>query len=146
MGLRNIMRFGHVAIKVKDIDKMVDFYCRGLGLKEAFRINNDDGSLRIVYLHIYDGQYLELCLGGDKRADFDDSKSIGVRHISFTVEDLVKAKKEMEERGVKFDSEILDTRDHNKNVWLFDPEGNKLELVQTYSDSPHNKFEKSIKL
>src|SRR3989344_4165094 len=125
------MRFGHVAIRVKDIVKMLDFYCNGLEFKEAFRINNDDGSLRIVYLHISEGQYLELCLGGEERPSFDDSKSIGVRHISFTVENLVKSKKEMEKRGVVFDSDILDTRDHNKNVWLYDPEGNKLEIVQT---------------
>ena len=140
------MKFGHVAIRVNDIDKMLDFYCKGLGFKEAFRINNDDGSLRIVYVHISDGQYLELCLGGRERPVFDDSKNIGVRHISFTVDDLVKSKKEMEKRGVVFDSDILDTRDHNKNVWLFDPEGNKLEIVQTQPDSPHYKFEKSIKL
>ena len=139
------MRFGHVALRVKNIDKMLEFYCNGLGFKEAFRINNDDGSLRIVYLHISEGQYLELCLGGEERPSFDDSKSIGVRHISFTVENLVKSKKEMEKRGVLFDSDILDTRDYNKNIWLFDPEGNKLEIVQTQPDSPHYKFEKSIK-
>jgi len=139
------MRFGHVAIRVKDIDKMLEFYCNGLGFKEAFRITNDNGSLRIVYLHISEGQYLEICLGGDERPKFDDSKSVGVRHICFTVEDLSKTKREMEERGVKFDSDILDTRDHNKNVWLFDPEGNKLEIVQSLPDSPHYEFEKSIK-
>src|SRR3989344_2366246 len=136
------MRFGHVAIRVKDIDKMLEFYCKGMGFKEAFRINNDDGSLRIVYLHISEGQYLELCLGGEEKPSFDDSKSVGVRHISFTVDDLAKSKEEMEQKGVVFDSEILDTRDNNKNVWLFDPEGNKLELVKTYPDSPHYKFEK----
>ncbi len=137
------MKFGHVAIKVKDIGKMLDFYCGGLGLTEAFRINNDDGSLRIVYLHISDGQYLELCLGGEERPSFDDGKSLGVRHCSFTVPDLVKSKKDMEARGVVFDSDILDTRDGNKNIWLFDPEGNKLEIVQTQPASPHANFEKS---
>lgn len=139
------MRFGHVAIRVRDINKTLAFYCNGLGFKEAFRINNNDGGLRIVYVHISEGQYLELCLGGEDRPSFDDSKSIGVRHISFTVEDLVKTKKEMEDRGVVFDSEILDTRDHNKNFRLFDPEGNKLELVQTYPDSPHKKYEEMNK-
>jgi lactoylglutathione lyase len=139
------MRFGHVAIRIKDLNKMLHFYCRGLGLHEAFRINNDDGSLRIVYLHISDGQYLELCLGGDKRLDFDDQKSLGVRHISFTVDDLQEFKKEAEKRGVVFDSEILKLRDNNLTVFLFDPDGNKLEIVQTQPDSPHKKFEASLK-
>jgi len=140
-----IMKFGHVAIRVSDIEKMLKFYCHGLGFSEAFRIQNDDGSLRIVYVHISDGQYLELCLGGEgKRPDFDDKKSVGMRHISFTVENLENYKNEAEGRGVKFDSEILDSRDYNKNVWLFDPEGNKLEIVETGKESPHFKFKKNL--
>ncbi len=139
------MRFSHVAIRVKDIDKMLEFYCKGLGLTEAFRINNEDGSLRIVYVHISEGQYLELCLGGEERPVFDDKKSIGARHICFTVEDLAKEKTEMENRGVVFDSEILNTWDHNINIWLFDPEGNKIEIVQTMPESPHYKFEETLK-
>ncbi len=139
------MRFGHVALRIKDIDKMLDFYCRGLGFTEAFRIMNDDGSLRIVYLHISEKQYLELCLGGEDSLNFDDQKNLGVRHISFTVEDLKKSKKEMEERGVKFDSDILKLRDNNLTVFLYDPEGNKLEIVQTQPNSPHRKFEETLK-
>ena len=42
----------------KDIGKMLEFYCYGLGFGEAFRITNDDGSLRIVYIHISDNQFL----------------------------------------------------------------------------------------
>lgn len=137
------MRFGHNAIRVKNIDNMLQYYVDGFGFEEAFRIMNDDGSLRIVYLHISDGQYLELCLGGDKRPKFDDSKSLGLRHIAFTVEDLAKTKKEMESRGVVFDSEILNMKDKNLAAYLFDPEGNKIELVQTGPESPQFKFEKS---
>jgi lactoylglutathione lyase len=135
------MRFGHVAIRVKKIDEMLEFYCKGLGFKEAFKILNDDGSLRIVYLHISEGQYFELCLGGEDRPDFDDANSVGLRHIAFTVDNLVDYKKEAENRGVVFDSEILFLRDKNYTAYLFDPDGNKLEIVQVTSDSPHSKFE-----
>lgn len=137
------IKLGHVAIRVKDIDKMLHFYIDGLGFSEAFKINNDDGSLRIVYLHISQGQYLELCLGGDERTPFDDAKTLGVRHISFVVDNMEKAKKEMEARGVVFDSEVLKLRDNNLTVFFFDPEGNKLEMVETKEDSPHYEFEKN---
>jgi lactoylglutathione lyase len=140
-----IMRFGHVAIRVKDIDKVLEFYCHGLGFTEAFRITNDDGSLRIVYVHISNGQYLEICTGGEgERPLFDDQKNLGMRHINFTVDDLKKYREKAQSRGVVFDSDILDTRDHNVNVWLFDPEGNKLEITQTMPESPQYKFEKSL--
>lgn len=139
------MRFGHIAVRVKNIEKMLDFYCRGLGLAEAFRINNDDGSLRIVFVHISEGQYLELCLGGEVKPNFDDQKSLGIRHISFTVDDVAKFKSEAENREVVFDSEILKLRDNNLTVFLFDPEGNKLEIVQIQPDSPHENFEDSLR-
>ena len=140
------MRFGHVAIRVKKLDEMLDFYCRGLGLKEAFRIKNDDGSLRIVFLHISEKQYLELRLGGEDRPFFDDSKSVGIRHICFTVDDLSKSKKEMEERGVIFDSETLKLKDNNLTIYLFDPDGNKLEMTEVKPESPHARFEVSNSL
>lgn len=140
------MRFGHNAIRVKDIDKMLKYYVDGFGFEEAFRIMNDDGTLRIVYLHISEGQYLELCLGGETRPDFSDAKSLGLRHIAFTVDDLAKTKKELEDRGVVFDSEILNMKDNNLAAYLFDPEGNKIELVQTGPKSPQFKFEKSGKI
>lgn len=136
------MRFGHLALRVKDINKMLDFYGYGLGFTEAFRIKNDDGSLRIVYLHISGGQYLELCPGGNERAKFDDQKTLGVRHICFTVTDIAETKREMETRGVKLDSEIIVMKDKNKAVYLFDPEGNKIEMVQIMPGSPQYQFGK----
>lgn len=137
------MRFGHNAIRVKNIEKMLEYYVHGFGFEEAFRILNEDGSLRIVYLHISEGQYFELCLGGDVRPEFDDAKSLGLRHVAFTVSDIANTKKEMEERGVVFDSEILNMKDKNLAAYLFDPEGNKIEIVQVGPESPHSIFEAS---
>ncbi len=139
------MKFGHVAIRIKDLDKMLDFYCDKLGLDEAFRINNEDGTLRIVYIHISDFQYLELCLGGNKRNDFDDKNDQGVRHISFTVDNINETRKDLEQKRVKFETEILKLRDNNLTMFLFDPEGNKIEIVETQKDSPHFLFENRIK-
>lgn len=138
------MRFGHIALRIKNIDKMLKFYQDGFGFKEAFQIKNEDGSLRIIYLHISEKQYLELCLGGDSRPEFDDQKNLGFRHICFIVENLKKTKEEMEERGVVFDSEILKLRDNNYTAYLFDPEKNKIEIMQIQSDSPHFEFERNL--
>lgn len=134
------MKFGHIALRVKNIDKMLKFYVDGFGFQEAFRIHNDDGSLRIVYLHIADGQFIELCLGGEERPEFDDKKSIGFRHISFTVEDIQETKNSLESNGIVFDSEIIEMRDNNLAAFLFDPEGNKIELMQITAKSPQSEF------
>jgi len=138
------MKFAHIAIRVKEIEKIVDYYINGWGFKEAFRINNDDGSLRLVYINISDDQYLEICTGGESRPEFNDKKDLGFRHICFYCDDIKKTREEMESRGVLFDSEILKSRDNNLFSFLFDPEGNKLELVQILEDSPQYKFAESI--
>jgi lactoylglutathione lyase len=139
------MKLGHIAIRVKDINKSLEFYCNGLGFREAFRIMNDDGSLRIVYVHIEDNQYLELCLGGNNIFHFDDKTSIGIRHICFVVDNLEKTKADIESKGIVFDSEILHMRDNNLSAYLFDPDGNKLELVEIKEDSPQYEFESALK-
>lgn len=134
------MKFGHIALRIKNLDSMLEFYCQCLGLKEAFRIFNDDGSLRIVYIHISQGQYLELCLGGEEVRVFDDKTTIGYRHLCLLVDDLEQVKREMETKGIIFDTEILILLDRNKTCYLKDPEGNKIELMQTMPDSPQMKF------
>ena len=139
------MKFGHLAIRIKDLARMLDFYCNKLDLKEAFRIFNDDGSVRIVYLHISNRQYLELCLGGQESLTRDDKKNLGVRHICFIVDDLKETKEKLGAKGIVFDSEILSLRDNNLVCYLSDPEGNKIELMQIQPGSPHSKFERDLK-
>lgn len=136
------MRLNHIAIRVRDIQTMLDFYCQKLGFEEAFRIFNDDDSLRIVYIHISEGQYLELCLNGTNRPTFDDQLNLGIRHICFTVDDIAETRRSLMQKGIVFDSEILKMRDKNLAMYLFDPEGNKIEIVQTGLQSPQFEFQK----
>lgn len=140
------MRFNHIALRVKNIEPMLSFYCQKLGFEEAFRIFNDDGSLRIVYIHISENQYLELCVGGLKRTSFDDQKDLGFRHICFTVDDIATTRKNLINKGVIFDSEILSMRDNNLAMYLFDPEENKIEIVQTGNSSPQFRFQREMKM
>ena len=138
------MRLNHIAFRVRNIEKMMAFYCEQLGFTKAFDILNDDGTLRIVYIHISDGQYLELCLNGAKRPDFDDQTDMGVRHICFTVADIQATRADLLSKGVVFDSEVLHMRDENLAMYLFDPEKNKIEIVQTGKNSPQFKFEEKL--
>lgn len=138
------MRIGHIAIRIKNLEKMLNFYCDKLGLKEAFRIFNDDGSVRIAYIHISNNQYLELCLGGERPVLRDDKRSLGVRHICLAVDDLAETKKTLSQKRVLFNSDILSLRDNNLACYLSDPEGNNIELMQIKPNSPHRKFEENL--
>ena len=69
-------------------------------------------------------------------------KNIGFRHICFTVADIHKTRKSLNEKGVIFDSEILSMRDKNLAMYVFDPENNKIEIVETGVNSPQFRFQK----
>ena len=64
--MKGISSLAHVALKVKDMDRSLDFYVGKMGFPEMFRLHRD-GKLWIVYLRITDDQYLELFPDG---ADF----------------------------------------------------------------------------
>src|SRR5215211_5919940 len=59
VAMKSIVGIGHVAIRVKDIDRTLDFYVGKLGFSEMMRIDRD-GRLWLLYLRITDTQYLEV--------------------------------------------------------------------------------------
>ena len=84
--MKGSRRSPHVALKVKDIDKSLDFYVEKLGFPEMFRLERD-GKLWIVYLRITDDQYLELVPEGvGERAA--GREATGVNHFCLGVDDI----------------------------------------------------------
>ena len=53
----NVVRMNHVAINVPDIPEAITYYTEKMGYREAFRLNNDQGQPRLVYLHISQKQF-----------------------------------------------------------------------------------------
>ena len=78
---------GHVAIKVKDVERSMAFYSGVLKFPEMLRLHHDDGSLFLIYLRITDTQYLEIFPNAaTDRVPGADSN--GVHHFCLTVEKL----------------------------------------------------------
>ena len=58
-----ITDLGHPAFAVHDVDETIGFYGM-LGIEEAFRLNHDDGSLMLVYLHVSGDRIIGVFPGG----------------------------------------------------------------------------------
>ena len=59
-----ITGIGHVAFRVTDLERALEFYCDKLGFHEAFRLDREgEPSPWIVYLQIGPGQFVELFPG-----------------------------------------------------------------------------------
>ena len=56
-----ITGIGHVAFRVTNLQRALDFYCNTLGFSEAFRLEREgQPSPWIVYIQIAPGSFIEL--------------------------------------------------------------------------------------
>ena len=55
-----VVMMNHVGINVPNIPEAVTYYTQKMGYREAFRLNDEKGQARIIYLHISRNTFLEL--------------------------------------------------------------------------------------
>ncbi len=142
----NIQRFRHVALVVRDLDRMVEFYTRLLGLKlkrtfeiesEEFRkgIGVEDAKAKGVHLMVPDSNVEIELIQFDQSENEETSVAnmTGYRHIAFIVDDLEKSFETLKENGIEFVSEPITVTEPEsvrgfQFVYFRDPEGNIVEL------------------
>jgi lactoylglutathione lyase len=121
--MQGIKAFGHIAIKVTDLQRSLDFWEKGLGFPEMTRLTNDKGEAWIVYLRVTDEFFLELFPGAQTdRAPGQNAN--GVNHLCLSIEDA----------GIPLTSPISAGLDGNRGAWITDPDGNRIELMEMNPD------------
>jgi lactoylglutathione lyase len=121
----------HVAIRVKDIDRTLDFYVGKLGFKEMFRLERD-GKLWLMYLRITDTQYLEVFPEGQGQAP--EREAVGYNHMCLEVPDIEQSVRELEALGIPQIRPKIKAADGNWQTWIEDPDGHRIELMQMAED------------
>ena len=129
-----ITGIGHAAYGVADLERSLDFYCRGLGLREAFRLYNEQGQTWIVYLQVQGLDFIELF--PDKRVVGGSTLQRPFRHLCLMVDDLRGTLQDLQARGIRADGPPVQGKDHNWQAWLTDPDGGRIELMEISPDSP----------
>jgi catechol 2,3-dioxygenase-like lactoylglutathione lyase family enzyme len=139
-----ITGIGHNAYRVRDLDRSLAFYCGILGFEEAFRLYRDDGSTWLVYVLVNDDTFIELFPGGEEQVEIGP-KSIAYTHVSLAVDDMSATLAELRSRGLEATGEPRQGRDGNYQFWITDPDGNRIELMQTMPDSLQRKAIAALK-
>lgn len=124
----------HVAIRTRDIGESIRFYTGVLGLREAFRMFREDGSLATVYLSLAPGQYLELFSGG-VREGIDGPDVIGMCHICLMTGDIRRSFDAVRAAGGPLDSEIKRGQSRCLMFWTHDPDGTRIEVMEMPPES-----------
>jgi lactoylglutathione lyase len=132
--MQGITSVGHVAIKVTDIDRSLAYYVDKLGFPEMLRLHKDDGSVWLVYLRITDTQYLEVFPGAENdRAPGWNAN--GLNHMCLTVDNIDEVLARVAAAGLELLLPLKTAVDGNRQAWLEDPDGNRIELMEMAEDS-----------
>jgi len=135
--MRSVIGIGHVAIRVKDVERTLEFYVGKLGFSEMLRLERDD-RLWLLYLRITDTQFLEVFpeATGDRAPPREAN---GLNHLCLEVNSIDQAVAELEAAGVPLASPKKLGADGNLQAWIEDPDGNRIELMQMAPDSLQTK-------
>ncbi len=97
-------RILHTMLRVKDLDKSVDFYTRLLGMKELRRNEFPGGKFTLVFLGYGDEDtdaVLELTYNWDQEQPYDLGSGYG--HIALAAPDIYETCKALEADGYKIE-------------------------------------------
>jgi predicted enzyme related to lactoylglutathione lyase len=112
-----------VPFSTQDLDKAMDFYGTKLGLRRS--------------VHVPERNYAEFETG-NVTLSIVDGAAMGIGHnvnrtaMALHVDDVAAARAELEQRGVQFQGEILDTGVCHM-AFFADPDGNALMLHHRYA-------------
>ena len=125
-----LVQMNHVGMNVPDLDATVAYYTKTLGFPEAFRVNDEKGQARLVYVQVSQNTFFELQPGPGRPA--------AINHVGIHVENVADATAMFKGRGVNI-GEIRnsDTKAVLNNIT--DINGLGIELAELGPESMHRK-------
>jgi len=93
------MKYLHTMIRISNVEKSLDFYCKGLGLIETSRMENEQGRFTLIFLAAPGDEKAELELtynwDGDELGD--GSRNFG--HLAYRVENIYQTCERLKNMG-----------------------------------------------
>ncbi len=118
-----IKRNDHIGIPVRDMDAMIAFYSDVMGLTVNLRYPFNGGELALLGT-TKDEVQIELIY----REQFNENER---PHLCFEVEDIAATATAMKAKGATFTVDPREVNNgHNRNAWVVDPEGTRIELLE----------------
>ena len=93
------MKYLHTMIRISDVDKSLDFYCKGLGLIETKRMESEQGRFTLIFLAAPGDEKAELELTYNWDGDMlgDGSRNFG--HLAYRVENIYQTCERLKDMG-----------------------------------------------
>jgi lactoylglutathione lyase len=135
------MRYLHTMLRVRDLDRALDFYCNALGLKETRRRVDDKNRYTNVFLTApddvalldnagsRDAPQVELTYNWDSE-DYGEARYFG--HLAYEVDDIYAACERLMKAGVTINRP---PRDGNM-AFVRSPDKHSIEILQKGASLP----------
>ncbi|HEY1736481.1 MAG TPA: VOC family protein [Methylovirgula sp.] len=132
------MEYLHTMVRVADLDKSLDFYCKKLGLVEIKRMENDKGRFTLVYLATPEdvaamgkekAPTVELTYNWDPEA-YTGGRNFG--HLAFAVDDIYATCEKLKTSGVTINRPPRD----GYMAFIRSPDNISIELLQKGGAKP----------
>jgi len=119
------MKYLHTMIRVKDLDRALDFFVNKLGLVETRRHEVPEGKFTLVFLATAEGQpEVELTYNWGQEEEYTFGRNFG--HLAYAVDDIHQKCNDLLENGV----EILRPPRDGRMAFIKSPDNISVELLQ----------------
>lgn len=121
------MKFLHSMLRVRDLDRALDFFVGALGLTEIRRRDHEKGRFTLVFLRTPsadDTAEIELTYNWDQQEPYGGGRNFG--HLAFRVDDIYETCSKLEQRGV----DILRPPRDGHMAFVRSPDQISIELLQ----------------
>lgn len=125
------MRFAHVMLRVKDLDKSIDFYTNVLGMTVQKKIDNVEYKYTLAFLgygDISSHTVLELTYNWGEH-EYNHGNAFG--HLCMQVEDVYKACDDVKAKSGVVTREAGPVKGGTQIIaFIKDPDGYQIELIE----------------
>jgi catechol 2,3-dioxygenase-like lactoylglutathione lyase family enzyme len=136
-----VTRLAHLCLKTDRLNELVSFYRDVIGLPIKFDLKNDEGTPFGYYFDLGNRSFLEIFDNTLAARQWSYSpgtlerpKAMHYGHFCLESADLTKLKDLWLGKGLK-STEIKKGMDGSLQMWIEDPDGNAIEVMQYTSES-----------
>ena len=121
------MKYLHTMVRISDIEKSLDFYCKKLGLKEVRRKESEKGRYTLIFLASENSDekhnLLELTYNWDPEK-YLNGRNFG--HLAYSVKNIYDTCNNLMNNGVTINRPPRDGR----MAFIKSPDGISIEILQ----------------
>ena len=124
------MKVAFTTIEVKDLEVSVDFYTKVLCLKEVKRFSPNP-ALKFVFVQGEGGGIIQLTENSNASKEAHDGTQ-ALKAVGIATQNLKELVSSLKENKVEFVSELIETPAGIKMLFIKDPNGVTIELIEGF--------------